>query len=1056
MVGVVVHGGAITIACSCPYFSDNSVCKHVWAVARAADAARLLSAPAAAPRRLRVESESVDVEDDDFDDDGFEDDEFEDDGDEAEGAVVASRGSASPKITSWQDVLAASETSHHPANRELHYFLDAEAVKTAGHISVIVLARAKGRGARLRPLSTQDAFAVDADDARLLALMQRERWARYDAPPSAWMVPHGFDVDAIRWLALTGRLHVLGANHSAARAALSVMATSYGSRSAGGDEAFLELPRVEWDEGDPWRLELALGEATGRTRSSPLIGELVRGDERRPLADAMLLHSSGFLIFRDRAGRFESQGGFAWVKALRAGSIDVKKSETLEFVREYHARERQPKLMLAPELGFHETRVTPRPVLELGPPGSERGGTRADLAFFYGDQRIALADGAFGAVDSERRIAPRDRELENATSERVLESGFRALAHWHGAYQIADKQLLPAIEKLLAEGIEVLAENRRFVRPTRTQLNVTSGVDWFGLEGHVEFENVADQISLPALLAAVRKRERFVRLGDGSWALLPEEWLERWQPLALSARERDAGSGLRLGLAQFGLIDLAVKAADDSRVDAAFERLRAALDGFSGIPTAKVPRAFRGELRGYQAFGLSWLRFHEQMGFGACLADDMGLGKTVQVLALLVARRSGRSKSPRPPALVVVPKTLIHNWQAEAARFAPGLSVHVHHGASRSAPQHSFRDVDIVLTTYGTLLRDIDALANVPLDSVILDEAQAIKNAGTRTAKAVQRLSAPHRVAMTGTPIENHLGELWSLFEFLNPGLFDKAVVGKNALGGQTAIGAETRRAVQALVTPFLLRRTKAQVAPELPSRTEQTLWVDLNTAERKEYDEILEYYRALLTASTSRKVEGSATAEVLTALLRLRQAACHPGLLDASRAAEASSKLELLLEQLREVLETGHRVLVFSQFTSLLSIVRDRLDTERIAYEYLDGKTRDREARVRRFQEDPSVSVFLVSLKAGGVGLNLTSADYVFLLDPWWNPATEAQAIDRTHRIGQTRPVVAYRLIARGTVEERVQELQDRKRELVAAVLGDDARLTGKLTRADLEALIA
>lgn len=1050
VVGLVVAKDAIRTACGCPYFVENAVCKHVWAVARAAEEANSFSESVAVGVRPELHLHY------DEDEDAFE--ELDNPGDEdlreLDTASSISRAKAVP--TSWREVLAASETPRRVASREIRYFLDAEVVKATGQCSVFVLTRGKGPRARFHPYSTHDVFQVDGDDQRVLALMERGRSLRYEPTPSVWSVPNGLEVDALRWLALTGRLHVLGANHAEARTALSIFARGFERRSARQSEVLLELPRVEWDEGEPWQLELALAEPKGRERQSTLEGELVRDAERRPLSDAMLVHSAGLVIFRDRAGRFESNGGFTWVRALRNGAIAVKKSETLAFVREYYASERQPRLTLPPALGFREARAAPRPVLELGPPGSEHGGTRADLAFLYGAERVAPADGARGVVDAERGIALRDHDLEALAAERVSASGFRALPHWRGAYQIADKQLLPAIQQLLATGVEVLAENRRFVRLTRTRLNVTSGVDWFGIDGQVEFENVTETISLPSLLLAVKKRERFVRLGDGSWALLPEEWLERWQPLALSARENGAGSTLRLGRAQFGLIDLAVKAADDSRMDAAFERLRAALDGFSGIPTARVPRGFRGELRGYQAFGLSWLRFHEQMGFGACLADDMGLGKTVQVLALLVARRSPRDKGGRPPALVVVPKTLIHNWQAEAARFAPGLRVHVHHGASRSAPAKSFRDADIVLTTYATLLRDIDALSNVPLDSVILDEAQAIKNAGTRTAKAVQRLSAPHRVAMTGTPIENHLGELWSLFEFLNPGLFDKALAAKNAFSDRTTIGPETKRAIQALVKPFLLRRTKAQVAPELPSRTEQTLWVDLDAAERKEYDEILEYYRAILKAQPARKVEAPATAEVLTALLRLRQAACHPGLLDASRAAEASSKLELLLEQLREVIETGHRVLVFSQFTSLLAIVKRRLDAERIAYEYLDGKTRDREARVRRFQEDSSVSVFLVSLKAGGVGLNLTSADYVFLLDPWWNPAAEAQAIDRTHRIGQTRPVVAYRLIARGTVEERVQELQDKKRALVAAVLGDDARLAGKLTRADLEALIS
>jgi SNF2 family DNA or RNA helicase len=361
----------------------------------------------------------------------------------------------------------------------------------------------------------------------------------------------------------------------------------------------------------------------------------------------------------------------------------------------------------------------------------------------------------------------------------------------------------------------------------------------------------------------------------------------------------------------------------------------------------------------------------------------------------------------------------------------------------------------VILTTYGTLRRDIVALQNHQFDYVILDEAQAIKNFGSASSKAARLLKANHRLTMTGTPVENHLGELWSLFEFLNPGMLGKASVLRLSGAGSRTVAPETRELLAAGLRPFLLRRTKEQVAKELPAKVEQTLFCELEPDERKLYNELRDHFRASLLAGTSR-TWNKRKLQVLEALLRLRQAACHPGLVDKKRATGSSTKLDTLLSQLEEVLQEGHKALIFSQFTSLLALVRAQLDAQGATYEYLDGKTRDRQAPVERFQNDPDCKLFLISLKAGGVGLNLTAADYVFLLDPWWNPAVEAQAIDRTHRIGQDKPVFAYRLIAKDTVEERVLELQSSKRELATAILNEDNALVSNLKPEDLELLLS
>jgi SNF2 family DNA or RNA helicase len=358
--------------------------------------------------------------------------------------------------------------------------------------------------------------------------------------------------------------------------------------------------------------------------------------------------------------------------------------------------------------------------------------------------------------------------------------------------------------------------------------------------------------------------------------------------------------------------------------------------------------------------------------------------------------------------------------------------------------------VDVVLTTYGVLRRDITTLKDVEFGTVVLDEAQNIKNDQSQAAKASRLLRAERRIALSGTPVENHLGELWSLFEFLNPGM-----LGRLVRSGERSTGSETALLARA-VRPFVLRRTKEQVLPELPAKNEQTIHCPLEGRQRKLYEELRRHYQRTL----SERIEGAGLSGskmwVIEALLRLRQAACHPDLLERSGSADGSAKLDALLPRLDEVVSEGHKALVFSQFTTFLAIVRKLLDARGLSYEYLDGKTRDRKRRVDRFQTDPDCRLFLVSLKAGGLGLNLSAADYVFILDPWWNPAVEAQAIDRAHRIGQERPVFAYRLIAENTVEEKILDLQRSKRELADAILVQDGALIRNLTAEDLELLLS
>ena len=578
---------------------------------------------------------------------------------------------------------------------------------------------------------------------------------------------------------------------------------------------------------------------------------------------------------------------------------------------------------------------------------------------------------------------------------------------------------------------------------TGFNIAVSSGIDWFGLKGGVEF---GDQVvELPELLRALSKGEKLIRLGDGTFGMLPEDLLRRYGALLEMGDERDGE--IRYRKSQAGLLDVYLAELPEIQTDTLFEKVRAELKSFGGVEPRQEPPGFTGTLRDYQRAGLGWMHFLRRFGFGGCLADDMGVGKTPQVLAQLESVRG------QGPSLAVVPRSLIYNWKEEAARFTPALRVLDYSSADRAG---SFGDYDLILTTYGILRRDAALLKDHEFEYVILDEAQAIKNPLSESAKAARWLKARHRLVLSGTPIENHLGELWSLFEFLNPGMLG-AVRVFQAMAGRTNVeGDEARQRLARALRPFILRRTKGQVARELPERIEQTIHCELEPRQRELYNELREHYRAKLLSKVAKGGWAKAKIHVLEALLRLRQAACHPGLVDKKYAKVPSAKLDSLMENLGQVRGEGHKALVFSQFTSLLALVRERLDAQQSEYCYLDGATQDRQAVVKRFQSADGPRTFLISLKAGGVGLNLTAAEYVFLLDPWWNPAAEAQAIDRAHRIGQARTVFAYRLIARDTVEERVLELQKSKRELADAILGEDNRLIGNLSREDLDLLLS
>ncbi len=739
------------------------------------------------------------------------------------------------------------------------------------------------------------------------------------------------------------------------------------------------------------------------------------------------------------------------------------------------------------------------PPLEIPPPGAlpdpaaevaQTDVAQAEVVEAEGaEAETAGEPGVITPATGEQILIRRDRALERNALGWLLTIGFRQAPGSGQSLTLSPRQLPQVVSALLARNWRVRADERLIRQPGPPRLSVTSGIDWFELRGSVRFTTDAGEVEvdLPRLLAAARAGRNLIDLGDGTQGLLPQQWLEEHGLLTTIGDLED--DHLRFRPSQAALLDTLLRRQEQVAIDEGFEQVRQRLLRFDGIKPLTPAPSFRGSLRAYQQEALGWFDFLRHFGMGGILADDMGLGKTVQVLALLDSWYQASGTEARAPSLIVAPRSVVFNWVDEAHRFAPDLRVQVYSGTERETLRKQFAEQHLIVTSYGLMRRDITELQQFAFDYVALDEAQAIKNPGSQSAKAARLLNATYRLALTGTPVENHLGDLWSIFEFLNPGMlgastrFSTLVRSPHTGATRTSVtpvsnttsglavkdvdaprAAQVAQQVATALRPFVLRRTKAQVLKDLPEKTEQTIVCEMEPAQRRLYDELREYYRhALLGRSGAPGSPGAPggggggnAIMVLEALLRLRQAACHPGLIDAARAGEESAKLEALTDALVELIEEGHKALVFSQFVEMLTLVRKRLDELGIVYEYLDGQTRDRKRRVDHFQADPDCPVFLISLKAGGLGLNLTAAEYVFILDPWWNPAVEQQAIDRTHRIGQTRHVFAYRLICKDTVEQRIAELQEKKRRLADAIVGGQENLLSSLTRDELEQLLS
>jgi superfamily II DNA or RNA helicase len=693
----------------------------------------------------------------------------------------------------------------------------------------------------------------------------------------------------------------------------------------------------------------------------------------------------------------------------------------------------------------------------------------ARLQCAYGPRVLAAGEAGPEAADwmpdpeAPTRYWRRDRAAEAAAAEQLRRAGFgppnaRGRMELHGEHRVLNffARELPRLERTWQVSIEPRLEGvTRKIERIEPRVEITSsGTRWFDLD--VAFVAPGGERIPPAeLQRLLRGGQSHVRLRDGRRALLDTGAVEEFQELLRDCAPEQHAGRYRLARTQAGFVEAtlreqgwAVRAPADWRSSTGVVRRECPPLG----PLEKV-------LRPYQKEGVAWLRWLRENRFGGILADEMGLGKTLQVLALLDALR--RTEGPRPPTLVVCPTSLVFNWEAEARRFTPELRVLTLHGPDRHKRFADLPACDLALTSYALIRRDLRRYRRFEFDTVVLDEAQHIKNRRTENARAVKAIPTSHRLVLTGTPLENSVLDLWSIFDFLMPGYLGSAREFRERYEQPLtrAPDAALQARLSRRVRPFLLRRRKADVAAELPERLEQVAYCELTPAQRRLYQQILEAGRAEVLNAAESSAGGPARMAALNALLRLRQVCCDPRLLPlktpspAGADAPPSGKLELFNELLAEVLDGGHRVLVFSQFVRMLTLLRETLDAQDVPYCYLDGATANRPEVIARFQSG-AAPVFLISLKAGGVGLNLTAADTVMHFDPWWNPAVEDQATDRAHRLGQTRRVTSYQLITRGTVEEKILALQRRKRELIQATLGGEEQLVSALSWEEIRSL--
>ncbi|MEQ8552681.1 MAG: DEAD/DEAH box helicase [Cyclobacteriaceae bacterium] len=605
------------------------------------------------------------------------------------------------------------------------------------------------------------------------------------------------------------------------------------------------------------------------------------------------------------------------------------------------------------------------------------------------------------------------------------------------------------LDTLKARGFEINQQGesmkKYFLGTTNIDLEISENIDWFDIKAIIRFGDY--EVSFQDIRQFILNKQREFKLPNGEYAIIPDRWVEEYSDLFAFANQGE--SALTLNKMHVSLVK-ELKDSNNARV-AMTRKLERLLD-FDTIENTDLPAKFNGTLRPYQQAGFNWLHFLNEYGFGGCLADDMGLGKTVQTLTLL---QNEKEKDNGSTSLLVMPTSLIYNWEMEAGKFTPDLKILNYTGTNRDKNPEKFARYDIVITSYGITRIDTELLKQFYFNYIILDESQAIKNPDSIISKSVRELRSRRKLILTGTPIENSTLDLWSQMSFVNPGLLGNQKFFKT----EYQIPIEKKRdeirtrKLNALIKPFILRREKTQVAKDLPEKVENIQYCNLSEKQREYYDNERDQYRnKILDIIESDGIQKSQMI-LLQGLTRLRQIANHPRMVDEDYDGD-SGKFEDICHMISNALGKDHKLLIFSQYVKHLRIVEKYIQDENIKYAYLDGSVKDRKSEVEKFQNNKDVSVFLISLKAGGLGLNLTEADYVFLLDPWWNPAIEAQAVDRAHRIGQTNKVFTYKFIARDTVEEKILKLQQNKLKLAQDLITIEESFVKSLSKEDITKL--
>jgi SNF2 family DNA or RNA helicase len=606
-------------------------------------------------------------------------------------------------------------------------------------------------------------------------------------------------------------------------------------------------------------------------------------------------------------------------------------------------------------------------------------------------------------------------------------------------------------EELLENGFSLRQNSkdskRYFIGKSSLNLQIKENRDWFDVYAIVRFGEF--EISFIQLKKYILSKKKEFVLPNGEIAIIPSEWFTQYLELFALTDKNGQENHAILKKHHLTLIqDLENGNLAQVTMDRKLEKLR----DFDSIDDVPLPVNFKGELRPYQKAGYNWMQFLQKYNFGGCLADDMGLGKTVQTLALI----QGEKEKSNGTSLLIMPTSLVYNWEQEARKFTPELKVYTHVGSLRNKSPEIFGQYDLVLTSYGIARIDVEILEDFRFNYVILDESQAIKNPSSNISQTVRRLNSRYRLVLSGTPIENSTLDLWSQMSFANPGLLGNEAFFKTEF--LTPIekknDEEKSQRLFSIIKPFILRRLKQQVIKELPEKIENIKYSVMTEEQEKEYEEVKSSYRNRILEEIDQKGLAQSRMTLLQGLTQLRQIANHPKMVNPDYKGD-SGKFDDIGEMIETAINLNHKILVFSQFVKHLSLIREYLDEKKVDYAYLDGSTTDRQSQVERFQNDDKLKLFLISLKAGGVGLNLTKADHVYILDPWWNPAAEAQAIDRAHRIGQKNVVFTYKFITKNTVEEKILSLQKNKLKLANDLITSEESFVKNLTQEDISMLL-